>query len=125
MDLESALQPVLSARFPGTRVVSTTPANLADVLPCLKLLTTGGIGNRWRVESTGFEVDAFAADRETASALAWDAYHFLMEDIDAIGQVGYLSATPTQTPINTPYDNQNIHRYTFNVTVTTHDRALT
>lgn len=125
MDLESGLRPVVTAAFPGKRVLTATPNDLVSQMPVIKLLATGGSGAPFRFDTTGIEVDVYAESKPESSALAWDAYHWFMEQLPPkIGHVGIMRVESTTLPIQTSYENPDVSRYTFNVTIHTHDRGL-
>jgi hypothetical protein len=124
MDMEAALVPAMQAAFTA-RVLTSTPDNLELVLPVIKLLDTGGTGDWQRFETTGVEVDIFHDSKADASALAWQAYRWFMEEMPpALGTVGVRRVNDSTLPVETSYQNPNVWRYTFNVTIETHDRRL-
>lgn len=125
MDVESGLQPVVSAAFPDSRVLTITPNDLEAQLPVIKLLATGGTGDQFRFEGMGVEVDTYASSKSAASQLCWAVYHWFMEQMpDVIGRVGVLRVDSVNLPVQTSYENPDIFRYTCNVRVNTHDRGL-
>ena len=72
------------------------------------------------------ELDAFHSSKAAASALAWSVYHWLMGESmpTALGNVGVRRVTVSMLPIQTNYANPDVYRYTFNVTIHTHDRRI-
>lgn len=125
MDIEAALVPAIQAVFPTARVLTSTPNNMDTLMPVIKLADSGGAGTTYGMNAQGLEVDIFQPTKADASALAWDVYHWLMEQIPvAFGNVGVLRVDDSTLPIETSYANPDVHRYSFHVIIHTHDRRI-
>lgn len=127
MDIEAALVPVTRVRFAldVNRVLTSTPNNLQNILPVIKLLDTGGSGDEQALDHQGVEVDIYHNSKANASALAWEVYHWMMRSLPAkLGSAGVRRVVSGSLPIETSYENPGVWRYTFNVIVYTHDRSL-
>lgn len=125
MDVEAEMVPVVQAAFTAAHVVTSTPNDLDTILPAIKLLDTGGRGDTLRLDRQGIEVDVFHTSKSNASSLAWDVYHWFMESLPLVlNSIGVRRVDDSSLPIETSYQNPAVWRYTFNVSINTHDRSI-
>lgn len=124
--IEDLLPPVLRTAFPGVRVVTETPANLADELPLIQVVGIGGSGNIYDFENPRVDLDVFAGDRGDARHLAQQIHDWLLRELPGqtlgIGSA-VLSVTEFMAPVWTPYDNTTVRRFTLSVGMRLHDRS--
>lgn len=124
MDIEAGLIPIVQAQFPTATVRTSTSNELADELPTIKLLDTGGSGDTYGMDAQGVEVDIFHNSKDNAATLAWQVYRWLMRSLPpVIDGVGVRSVADGSLPIETSYENPAVWRYTFNIRISTHDRS--
>lgn len=110
------------ARCLKVPVASETPHDLASRLPFVRVVLVGGSTPNVSLDAPLLAVDAFAADRPQAIALANRvrtllSYGSLGADLmgGRIGQVSTVTA-----PLWAPWDNSSVRRYTATYRITLH-----
>lgn len=125
LDIEAALVPLVQAAFPAARVLTSTPNDLEAQLPMIKLVHTGGSGDWQGMNNFGIEVDVFHSTDALASPVAWNVYHWLMQQLpNVLGKVGVRRVDDNTLPLQTSYANPDVIRYSFGVTIHIHDRRI-
>lgn len=125
LDIETALVPLVQAAFPAARVLTSTPNDLETQLPMIKLVHTGGSGDWQGMNDFGIEVDVFHSTDALASPVAWNVYHWLMQQLpNVLGKVGVRRVDDNTLPLQTSYANPDVIRYSFGVTIHIHDRRI-
>jgi len=109
---ELVVRSYLAGQFPDVRVVTETPGNLANVLPCIEVNRFGGSDDIYTLDVANLDIDVFAASRADAYMLAEQVrtnlrLHAEGQEVDGalIAQVATLSA-----PKWVPYDNTTMRR---------------
>lgn len=109
---ELVVRNYLAGQFPTARVVTETPENLSDVLPCIEVMRFGGSDDVYTLDLANIDVDVYAVDRPSALDLAEQVRTSLR--LHAEGQVvnGALIAqvTTLSAPKWVPYDNTTLRR---------------
>lgn len=129
--IEALLPPAIRSAFAGVRVVTETPANLADVCPLVVVVGIGGGGDAYQFDSPRVDLDVFDVDRNGATAransrdLAQDLHDWLLRQLPGqmLGSAFVLSVSEFMSPTWTPYDNTNVRRFTLSVGLRLHDRS--
>jgi len=111
---ESVIRAWLAQQFPNARVVTETPADLVDVLPCIRVERFGGSDDVYTLDVANIDVDCYDATREAARSLAEDVRTALRLSAEGQSVNGALIAqvTTISAPTWTPYDNTNLRRFT-------------
>ncbi|MGH3437086.1 MAG: hypothetical protein ACRDRL_28980 [Sciscionella sp.] len=124
--VETVLHDWLAPAFPAARVCTETPADLADVLPCLRVVGIGGSGDAYGFDSPHVDVDVFAATRSAARDLAQQVSWSLLHDLPGQMVAGtfVLSASEFLAPTWTPYDNTTLRRFVLSVGLRMHTRSV-
>lgn len=122
-EAELVLVAGLKTAFPGKRIATETPADLATVLPCIVVTRFGGTEDSVYVfDNPSVDFDCYAATRAEARTLAHQVRTWVRRDLP--GQtVGGAFVLRTQTitgPIWTPYDNTNVRRFTYAAQIRLH-----
>ncbi|WP_310962149.1 hypothetical protein [Nocardioides terrisoli] len=129
--VEPLLVTWLAARFPGVRVCTETPANLAEVVPCIQVVGIGGSGDRLQFDSPRVDCDVYdaahdqASARENARTLAQQVRDALLQELpgQSVGDAFVLSVDEFMSPTWTPYDNTVLRRFTLSVGLRLHTRS--
>jgi hypothetical protein len=107
-DVEAALIPWLTDRV-GVSGCTKLPANLADVLPLVRVNVVGGTADRFSTDAR-VDIDAFAAtysDARDLAAAIHDAMAFLH---GTTGDIVVRSVRVDSVPAERPYDNTTLSR---------------
>lgn len=109
---ELVVRNYLAGQFPAARVVTETPGNLADVVPCIEITRYGGGDDVYTLDVANLDVDVYHSSRAAALDYAEQVrtslrLHAEGQQVNGalIAQVATLSA-----PKWVPYDNTNIRR---------------
>lgn len=120
---ETVLVTWLKAEFPDVRIVTETPANLADVLPCIAVSRFGGIEDVFSTfDNPSMDFDCYAAARDEARTLAYAVRSSIRDDLPGQTVAG-VSASRTRSlaaPVATPYDNTTLRRFTYSAQIRLH-----
>jgi hypothetical protein len=104
----------LTTAFPTARVVTETPANLEQELPCIQVVRFGGADPLLVLDVANIDIDTYAASRDASRILAEQVRTSLR--LHAEGQSvdgAFIAAVTTITaPRWVPYDNTNLRRFT-------------
>lgn len=120
---ESVLKAALAAAFPTTRIATETPANLADVLPCIVVNRISGSEDAvWTFDNANVDFDCYAADRIEARTLAESVRTWVRRDLPGQTFAGaFIARTRTiMAPVWTPYDNTDVRRFTYAASIRLH-----
>lgn len=108
-DVQKIAYDVLSAALTA-RIVGDTPANLADVLPVLRVFRIGGPGDTYGVfDDATIAMHGFATDQQGANLLCRQAMQALFNargNTYANGAV--MRVRKLSGPTWAPYDNQGV-----------------
>lgn len=108
LDIERALAELLGDL--GT-VGSSTPANLGDVLPYIRVARNGGADDQI-TDAPRVDIDAFGPDRDSAYDLA-QSIQVLLLNFPLKLSSGVIDRVDTDTgPHEVAWGNPNIHRFT-------------
>lgn len=120
---ESVIRNWLDARFPAARVVTETPDNLADVLPCIVVGGFGGGDDVITIDETNIDIQYFAATRTLARDGAEEVRGAMRFELPGQSTDGvFVLAVDTMSkPSWAPYDNTNVRRFIATYHVTIHD----
>lgn len=109
---ELVVRTYLAGQFPAARVVTETPSNLADVVPCIEVGRFGGGDGVWTLDVANIDIDVYHSSRAAALDYAEQVrtslrLHAEGQEVNGalIAQVATLSA-----PKWVPYDDTNIRR---------------
>ncbi|GAA0423857.1 hypothetical protein [Streptomyces luteireticuli] len=118
-DAEAVLVAWLASAL-GVRVCTDTPADLAEVLPLLRVRRIGGTDDGFRIDHALVDVDAFGPSRVDASALAARTRAALLDLLPGSTAAGAVvtAAGTVSAPARRPWENPNVHR--FGATYTLH-----
>ena len=122
-EAEAVLVAWLRDAFPGARVVTETPANLADVLPCIRVSRFGGVDEEVSTfDNPSLDFDCFGATRAEARSLAYAVRSSIRNDLPGQTRAGgFASRTRTLAgPVFTPYDNTSLRRFTYSAQIRLH-----
>ena len=130
--IETLLPAAIRAAFPGVRVVTELPADLADVTPCVRVAGIGGTADQHRFASARVDIDAYDVEhdgmsaRENARNLAQQIHDWAIEDLPGqiIAGVSVLSVSDVMAPKWTPHDNTTLRRFTLTIGLRLHDRSV-
>lgn len=126
MHPEDVLPSWLQARYPTARVVTELPADLVGSLPVIQVVGIGGRheGHAWNGSPADFaspnvDLDIFAATRSDARDLAMQIHKDLLTVLpgQTVNGAGVLEVVSILSPLWTPYDNTNVRRFTFTVSL--------
>jgi len=115
---ESVLVAWLSSAFPDVRVVTETPANLADVVPLIRVSRFGGVDEQiWTFDNPTMDFDCYDTGRIAARDLAYQVRRSLRRDLPGqiVAGAFVLSCRTLSGPAWTPYDNttSDLRRFTY------------
>jgi hypothetical protein len=112
----------LAAQFPTARVVTETPANLADVLPVIEVTRFGGSDEVIVLDSANIDVDVYAATRDAARTLGEQVRTALRLHLPGYASAGAAvqSVTTISAPRWVPYDNTSLRRFNAAYRITIH-----
>lgn len=115
----------VASTFPSARVVTETPANLADVLPCIQVERIGGSDTVFEtIDDAIIDVEYFAASRDAARVGAEAVRAAFRFDLpgQTIGSAFVLSVATVTAPVWTPYPNTSVRRFhaTYQLRLHTH-----
>lgn len=131
-EAESVMVAALKVAFPTARVLTETPDNLADVLPCIRVARFGGAEDYiYTFDNATMDFDCFAATRGEARTLAHAVRTWVRRDLpgqtisydDGNGGTASASVSRTRTfsgPVWTPYENTNVRRFTYSAAIRLH-----
>jgi len=113
----------LKAAFPSARVVTETPSNLEDVLPCIAVSRFGGTDEVFAsFDNPSMDFDCYAPTRAEARSLAYAVRDSIRNDLP--GQIvagAFVSRTRSvAAPVFTPYDNTGLRRFTYSAQARLH-----
>lgn len=122
-EAESVLVAWLEGVFPAARICTETPADLADVVPCIQVSRFGGSDDEVPTfDNASMDFDCYAATRAAARTLAYDVRSSLRNDLPGqtvggafVGRVRSISG-----PSWTPYDNTKLRRFTYSAQIRLH-----
>lgn len=111
VDIEVELVAWLGAEL-SVRVATELPATLADILPVLLVQRVGGDDDTFRLDRALVDVDAYAATRAEAAALAASARSRLVAALRGATTVNAVfgRVSTVQAPAWRPYENTNLRR---------------
>jgi len=124
-EAELVLVAWLRAAFPNARVATETPANLADVLPCIAVSRFGGADEEIPTfDNPMLDFDCYAATRGEARTLAYAVRSSLRNDLPGQMVAGaFASRVRTVAgPVWTPYDNPALRRFTYSARIRLHSQ---
>lgn len=97
---------------------TATPSNLQDTMPYLRVQRIGGEDNGW-TDAPLVAIDAFAADRPTAQALAEAVRQRLLTGPHTVDAGTVDNATTATGPNEVPWsDDQTVRRFAASYRVT-------
>lgn len=110
---EKAIRDWLAARFPAARVVTETPSDLAEVLPCIKVNRIGGNSTIPTIDNAHVDVEYFGSTRDEARGGAESVRRAFETELPGVTVGGnvVLAVTEIQSPTWAPYDNTNVRRF--------------
>lgn len=113
-DAELVIRTALDAEFTSARVVTETPSNLGDVLPCIQVTRFGGADDVLVLDAAHIDIDTYAATRQAAADLAEQVRTYLRLTLPGTSHGGGFVAdvTTISAPTWTPYDNTTLRRFT-------------
>lgn len=122
---EQTLAAWLASVFPGSRVCTETPVDLARVLPCLRVTTISNIADVNGFESGSFDVSVFNTDAASTLLTAGAVASALLNDIpqQTVGET-FVESTGVRDVGETPWDNTNVRRRSLIVTLYLHTRRV-
>lgn len=123
VEAEPALVAAAKAKFTGTRIATETPANLADVLPCIVITRFGGTEDTfYTFDNPSIDFDCYAATRKAARTLAHQVRTWVRQELpgSTIGGAFVLRTQTISGPIWTPYENTNVRRFTYSAQIRLH-----
>lgn len=111
VDIEIELVAWLGAEL-SVRVVTELPATLTDILPVLLVQRVGGDDDTFRLDRALVDVDAYAATRAEAAALAGGARSHLVASLRGVTTANAVfgRVSTVQAPAWRPYENTNLRR---------------
>jgi len=117
---ESVIHAWLAQEFAPTRVSTETPANLADVLPYIKVERFGGSDALLVLDAANIDVEVFAADRTAARSLAEEVRTSLRSNLPGQSVAGGFVAdvATISAPTRAPYDNTAMRRFVASYRIT-------
>lgn len=122
-DAELVLVAWLHDAFPDARVVTETPANLQDVLPCIRVTRFGGADEEVSTfDNPTLDFDCYAATRADARSLAYAVRSSIRNDLPGQTRAGaFASRSRTLAgPVFTPYDDTTLRRFTYSAQIRLH-----
>ena len=121
-DAETLVRGWLATQFPGVRVVTEVPANLADVVPLIQVSRFGGSDDTIVTDAANIDVDTFGATRDEARSLGGQVRSALRLHLPgyAAGGGAVQSVTTISAPRWVPYDNTNLRRFVASYRITIH-----
>ncbi|MFF4530768.1 hypothetical protein ACFY1P_16025 [Streptomyces sp. NPDC001407] len=112
-DAEAALVAWLAPHL-GVRVCTDTPADLADAVPLVRLHRIGGRDDGFRLDHALVDVDAFAATRADAVALATRTRAVLVGSLPGsvvrTPAAVFTAASTVSAPSWRPWENPGVIR---------------
>lgn len=114
VDAELFVRDWLGIRFPDARLCTETPANLASVLPCIKVERIGGSDSEnVRLDDAILDVEYFAATRDDARKGAEEVRYALRNEMpgDFISGAAVQYVRTSVAPSWAPYDNTSLRRF--------------
>jgi hypothetical protein len=117
---ESVLVTWLKHAFPTARVVTETPHNLADVLPCIQVSRFGGADEYVSsFDNPSMDFDCYSASRIEARQLAYDVRSSLRDDLpgEVVDGASIVRVRTISGPTWTPYNNTNLRRFTYSAQI--------
>lgn len=121
-DIEALLVGWLATRF-GVRVLTSLPANLADILPVIQVTRTGGAETDPRLDRPNVDIDVYATDQPSAAALCEQVRAALRFELPYNGPtpIGVVTSVTTRSgPHWAPYDDTSLRRYIASYSLTSH-----
>lgn len=111
VDIEVELVAWLGAEL-SVRVVTELPATLTSILPVLLVQRVGGDDDTFRLDRALVDVDAYAATRAEAAALAAGARSRLVASLPSVATENAVfgRVNTVQAPAWRPYENTNLRR---------------
>lgn len=122
-EAEAVLVTALAAHFTSARVVTETPSNLADVLPCVRVTRFAGTSDDiWTFDNPSVDFDCYAATRTAARTLAYQVRTYIRSVLPGTTVAGAFvaKAQDIQGPVWTPYDNTSLRRFTYSAALRLH-----
>ena len=123
--VDKALVAALHAET-GARCVTDLPADLADVLPVIRVERFGGGDSVLTLDDANVDVDVYAADRASADVLAEQVRLFMRTGLPgtvvADGAAVVARVRTITGPNRLPYDNTGLTRVGAAYQVTLHSR---
>lgn len=120
---ETVLVEWLRTAFPSVRVVTETPANLADVLPVIQVTRFGGADEYIPAfDNPSMDFDVYAATRDAARGLAHDVRDSLRGDLPGATVLGVsvVRVRSISGPAWTFYNNTSMRRFTYSANLRLH-----
>lgn len=117
---ETVLLTWLKAAFPAARVVTETPGDLADVVPCIQVSRFGGADEYVSTfDNPSMDFDCYAATRGEARQLAYDVRSSLRDDLpgQVVAGASIVRVRTISGPAWTPYNNTNLRRFTYSAQI--------
>lgn len=111
VDIEIELVAWLGAEL-QVRVLTELPATLTDILPVLLVQRVGGDDDTFRLDRALVDVDAYAATRAEAAALAGSARGRLVAALrgTSTDSAVFGRVSTVQAPAWRPYENPGLRR---------------
>ncbi|MEW2580130.1 hypothetical protein [Streptomyces syringium] len=122
-DAEAALVAWLAPRL-GVRVCTDTPADLDDVVPLVRLRRIGGSDDGFRLDLAVMDIEAFAATRAEAAALAARTRDAVLSALpgSAVPSAVFTAASTLSAPSWRPWENPGLTRMGATYAVRLHAR---
>lgn len=124
-DVEQMLTGWLATTL-GVRVLTDTPANLAQVLPVVQVTRFGGNDRVPGLDVANVDVDCYAATRHGAAELA-ESVRYALRFVLQGQRVGDLTVSRVETIVSPswrPYDNTSLRRFGSSYSLTLHARTI-
>lgn len=121
-DAEGLLIVWLTGQFAGKRVLTETPENLTDVLPCIQVTAIGGSGDQYQFDTARVDIDVYHSTRGAARSLANEVRASLLQTLPGqmVDGTFVLRVDEFMRPTWTPHDNLNLRRFTVGVSLRLH-----
>lgn len=119
---ETVLVTALAAQFPAARVLTETPANLVEVLPCIQVTRFGGVDDVLSFDEATLDVDVYAATRDDARSLGEQVRGYLRGELPGQTVAGafVLRVRTLSAPSWTPHTNTGLRRFTSSYQIRLH-----
>lgn len=122
-DEEAVVRDWLAGQFPAAYCCTETPADMASVLPVIRVLSLGGPDMPLTMDKPSLSISCYAQGRIAASSLAKQVFQAMRFELP--GYVFGMGASVNRVrtisgPAKRPYDNTDLRCFGMTLQVTFH-----